>query len=315
MDTDDLLTVFEKACFVRSFEAAIARAHDAGEVPGLVHLSDGAELFEAALTATLDFNKDQLTGSHRSHGLALLAGLDPLAVAQEILGRAGGLSEGLGGTQHLLAPEQGFLGSNGIVGAQVPLAAGAALSAKTQQTGGIAVAVFGDGAANQGAVLETMNLATVLNLPLLFVVVNNGYGQSTPAAYASAGGGVLARARAHGLAADYVDGAKLDDALEVSRRMIRWVRSSGNPALLEAVVPRLGGHYHGDAQIYRDGASPPDPLERAAEQLLTMDVPQADLDTVRARTRDEAEEAVDKAAAAPDKSDTALRRIAMEAAL
>lgn len=314
MDTADLLTVFEKASFVRAFEAAIARAHDAGAVPGLVHLSDGAELFEAALTATLDFNKDQLTGSHRSHGLALLAGLDPLAVAREILGRAGGLSDGLGGTQHLLAPEHGFLGSNGIVGAQVPLAAGAALSAKTLQTGGIAVAVFGDGAANQGAVLETMNLATVLNLPLLFVVVNNGYGQSTPSAYASAGGGVLARARAHGLAADYVDGAKLDDALEVCRRMIRWVRSSGNPALLEAVVPRLGGHYHGDTQAYREGDEPDDPLERAAEQLLAAEVGEADLDMVRARTRDTADKIVREATETPDHSDQALRQL-LEAGL
>lgn len=308
MDTADLLTIFEKACFVRAFEAAIAAAHDAGAVPGLVHLSDGAELFEAALTATLDFKKDQITGSHRSHGLALLAGLDPLSVAREILGRKGGLSEGLGGTQHLLAPEQGFLGSNGIVGAQVPLAAGAALSAKTLKTGGIAVAFFGDGAANQGAVLETMNLAVVLNLPLLFVAVNNGYGQSTPSAYASAGGGVLARARAHGLAADYVDGSKLDDALEVSRRMIRWVRDSGNPALLEAVVPRLGGHYHGDAEGYREAARPDDPLERAAGLLISAGVPQSDVDRAREKAEEVAEAAVAEASASPDESDQALRQ-------
>ncbi len=308
MDTADLLTIFEKACFVRAFEAAIAAAHDTGAVPGLVHLSDGAELFEAALTATLDFKKDQITGSHRSHGLALLAGLDPLSVAREILGRKGGLSEGLGGTQHLLAPEQGFLGSNGIVGAQVPLAAGAALSAKTLKTGGIAVACFGDGAANQGAVLETMNLAVVLNLPLLFVAVNNGYGQSTPSAYASAGGGVLARARAHGLAADYVDGSKLDDALEVSRRMIRWVRDSGNPALLEAVVPRLGGHYHGDAEVYREAARPDDPLERAAGLLISAGVPQSDVDRAREKAEEVAEAAVAEASASPDESDQALRQ-------
>ena len=242
----NLIDLYRKACFIRAFELHIAVAAEADHVPGLVHLCCGAELVEVAICRMLEGPNDQVTGSHRSHGLALAMGADPTAVAAEILGRKGGLSKARGGTQHLIAPAQGFLGSNGIVGAQVPIAAGAALTAKLIDAGGMAVSFFGDGAANQGAVLETMNLAVSLKLPLLFVLENNGLGQSTSADYASGGADLLARAESFGLKTAAMNGFDGSDCLAVATDMIDYVRTKGAPALIEATVPRLSGHYFGD---------------------------------------------------------------------
>ncbi|WP_286829521.1 MULTISPECIES: thiamine pyrophosphate-dependent dehydrogenase E1 component subunit alpha [Kordiimonas] len=314
MELEDLTLMFEKAHFIRAFEGALAAASDAGEVPGLVHLSNGAEILELAVASALDLPKDQVTGSHRSHGIALSLGVDPLALACEILGREGGLSEGLGGTQHLIAPESGLLGSNGIVGGQVPLALGAALSAKTLKTGGIAVSYFGDGAANQGAVLESLNLAVVLKLPVLFVCENNGFGQSTASAYAAGGTSLLGRARAFGLAADHVDGTDPLEATKTAHRLAAWVRDTGSPAFLEASVPRLSGHYHGDTERYRttDGRST-DPLDRLEGMILSRDVPEGLVDGMKSRAHADALAIVDEATAAPDASDTALEAFMAEA--
>ena len=262
-----LSDLFAKASFIRAFELHIAVASEAGHVPGLVHLCSGAELVEGALCGFLTGPRDQITGSHRSHGLALAMGADPTAVAAEILGREGGLSKARGGTQHLIAPESGFLASNGIVGAQVPIAAGAALSAKTQKTGGIALAFFGDGAANQGAVLETMNIAVALSLPLLFVLENNGLGQSTSSKYASGGADMLARAKSFGLKSVSMNGYDGADCLKVAAAMTDYVRASGKPAFIEAKIPRLSGHYFGEKADYLAHHEADDPLESLAEKL------------------------------------------------
>lgn len=238
------LNMYQQCWFIRAFEGAIAAEAAAGNVPGLVHLSTGSEVADVLIGHHIDRDLDKVTGSHRSHGLALACGAEPLDVAKEILGKAGGLSDGLGGTQHLIAPESGFLTSNGIVGAQVPLAAGAALSAKSRRDGGIGVAVFGDGAANQGAVLETMNLVAALKLPMLFVLYNNGMAQSTKAETASCGD-YRDRARSFGLpvwSADSVDFVACFEAVEHS---VAHARCSG-PAFVEIAVSRDHGHYYGD---------------------------------------------------------------------
>ena len=305
MDDTELITFFEKAHFIRAFEARIARAADAGAVPGLVHLNSGAELVELAVINLLEGPKDQVTGSHRSHGLALACGVDPLALAREILGRKGGLSDGLGGTQHLMAPSVGFLTSNGIVGGQVPLAAGAALSAKTKGTGGIAVTFMGDGAANQGVVMETLNLAASLKLPLLFVLINNGFGQSTPAEQVT-GGSLIGRARAFGLAADQVDGTDPVAMNKTADRMVGWVRKTASPAFIEAKISRLSGHYHGDAEVYRTGGERQDALKRLRDMLIKNEIEEATLDAIVAAATAKADKIVSKAEKTKDGSAEAL---------
>ena len=305
MNESELTAFFEEAHFIRAFEARIAAAADADAVPGLVHLNSGAELVELAVIRLLEARKDQVTGSHRSHGLALACGVRPVALAREILGRKGGLSDGLGGTQHLMAPDAGFLTSNGIVGGQVPLAAGAALSAKTLKTGGIAVAFMGDGAANQGAVMETLNLASALNLPLPFVLINNGFGQST-ATGSVTGGSLIGRARAFGLAADQADGLDPAQMFKTAERMVGWVRKTGSPAFIEAKISRLSGHYHGDAEVYRAQGERADPLAALRKMLVDKDVSEAILDEIVVKARARADKVVTKAEASEDGSANAL---------
>lgn len=241
----DIESLYRRALFVRRFEEGLAKAHDAGHVPGLLHLCIGAEIAEALLCHSLDSTRDQVTGSHRSHGLALLMGACPNTIAKEILGRVGGLSNGMGGTQHLLAPEHGFLTSNGIVGAQVPIALGAALSAKTRGDGGIGVAVFGDGAANQGAVLESLNLAAALKLPMMFFMENNGVAQSTSSTFALPGGTMVERATAFGLEANKIEPQDYQNAADLLHTAVAKARS-GVPVFVEAKTVRLSGHYYGD---------------------------------------------------------------------
>lgn len=262
-----LLELYSKASFIRAFELHVAVAAEAGHVPGLVHLCTGAELVEVAICSQLKGPRDQVTGSHRSHGLALAMGANPTAIAAEIMGRKGGISKARGGTQHLMAPRNGFLTSNGIVGAQVPLAAGAALTAKMMDARGIAVTFFGDGAANQGAVFETINLAVALELPLLFVLENNGLGQSTSVQYASGGSDLLKRAAGFGIKTASMDGYDGANCLNVAADIVEYVRKNGKPALIEAKVPRLSGHYFGEKADYLAHHNAEDPIENLAAQL------------------------------------------------
>jgi pyruvate dehydrogenase E1 component alpha subunit len=290
-----ILEQYKRCWFIRSFERAIAEQASAGNVPGLVHLSTGSEVADVLLGHCVNAGRDHVTGSHRSHGLALACGAKPVAVAKEILGRQGGLSEGLAGTQHLLAPEAGFLTSNGIVGAQVPLAAGAALSAKAAANGGIGVAVFGDGAANQGAVLETMNLAVALKLPLLFVLYNNGMAQTTAATDATAGN-FCDRARSFDLVAWSADSASYEVCSNAVHQAVKHTRTEG-PAFLEITVTRDHGHYYGDE---RDGRfEPSQAIEKFGDWLAANGVPEKNLDVARQTAKNDAEAAIAEAASAP----------------
>lgn len=244
---------YESMLTLRAFESLLATAADQGHSPGLLHLGLGLEALCVAITASLDNKIDFVTSSHRGHVHALSMGADRLAVAKEILGRAGGLSQGLGGTQHLISPESGFLTSNGIVGAQVPLALGAAITNKNRGNQGVAVAFFGDGAANQGAVLESMNMAASLSLPMIFVLENNGLGEFTGSDYAMGGDCFTDRARTFGLKAMKIDGTDFLGMRDIIPAFVDDVRKGvSGPIFIEATVERLTGHYHGDKEVYRE---------------------------------------------------------------
>jgi len=290
-----VLEHYQRCWFIRCFERAIAKQASAGNVPGLVHLSTGSEVADVLLGHWVDAERDHVTGSHRSHGLALACGANPIAVAKEILGREGGLSDGLAGTQHLLAPEAGFLTSNGIVGAQVPLAAGAALSAKAAAIDGTGVAVFGDGAANQGAVLETMNLAVALKLPLLFVLYNNGMAQTTAATDATAGN-FCDRARSFDLAAWSADSASYDACSNAVQKAVAHTRTEG-PAFLEITVTRDHGHYYGEER--NGGFEHSQAIDEFGEWLVASGVPEKSLSAARQTAKNDAEAAIAEAASAP----------------
>ena len=287
---------YEKCWFIRSFEAAIAEVAAAGKVPGLVHLSTGSEVADVLIGEQLDWRRDKVTGSHRSHGIALACGTEPLDVAKEILGKKGGLSDGLGGTQHLIASsgETSFLSSNGIVGAQVPIAAGAALSAKSNGLGGIGVAVFGDGAANQGAVFETMNLAVVLKLPMLFVMYNNGMAQSTAIEMAT-GSDFQERAKSFGLGTFKADSSDYEDCQKVLQQSVAFARDS-RPCFVEILVSRDHGHYFAEGTDF--AAAPA--MASFEKALLSQGIKLEDLMAARSSASQKAAATVAQAMEAAD---------------
>jgi pyruvate dehydrogenase E1 component alpha subunit len=276
---DELKKLFSDAVFIRAFENGMADLAREGAVPGLLHLSNGSEVAELMLARYLNAETDKVFGSHRSHSLALSGGVDAGALALEILGLKGGLADGVGGTQHILSAETLFMSSNGIVGAQVPHALGAALSAKTMKTGGIGVAVFGDGASNQGAVFESLNLATVLNLPALFFVENNGLAQSTDSSELTAGQGVAVRTRSFGMPTEQVDGYDLYTLDQTLERVIGYVRDASMPAMIEVFVPRLSGHYFDPDSAGVDENA--DPIDQLIERLEAQEVSKDAIDALR----------------------------------
>jgi pyruvate dehydrogenase E1 component alpha subunit len=313
MELDDLKLLFEQASFIRAFENQIAQASEKGMTPGLVHLSNGAEVADVVLRRHLNSDTDKITGSHRSHSLALIGGVDPVALAAEIMGRSGGVAGGLGGTQHIISKDTLFLTSNGIVGAQVPIALGAALSAKQlsiqDQPSGLAVAVFGEGASNQGGVFESMNMASALHLPILFLMQNNQMAQSTSVKDITVAN-LAARARSFGMVSEQVDGADVMALETVFKRLTGYIRETRCPVFLEVSVPRLAGHYHGDQSEQNQDII--DPIDNLEKLLLAQDMNEGDISTIRDEALAKAISAIETAQRFKDESAEHMQRYIAE---
>ena len=291
---------FKRMLTIRYTEEALGLAWKAGLVPGMLHLASGHEAVCVGVASQLDDKLDQVTASHRGHGAAIAMGVPLVPMIAEILG-LDGLNGGFGGTQHLAAPQHGFLTANGIVGGQVPLAAGAALTATVQSTGGIAVAFLGDGAINQGVVLETLNL---------FVVEDNGIGATIGSDYSTAGK-IEARAHAVDIQSYCVDGADILAVVEAATQAVSQVRSGGGPAMIVARVKRLDGHYYSDPQDYRgaqdlkDAHEHHDPIERLSSMMMAMGWSVEERSNVEQQVKLHVDQAVDKAKLMP-KADSKL---------
>ena len=224
----------------------------AGEVAGLVHLGIGQEAVAVGVSASLR-EDDLVFSSHRAHGHFLARGSTPGPLLAEIMGRAGGLCRGKGGSMHLVDRARGLLGATGVVGGTVPLALGAALARRLEGTGAIAVVYFGDGAAQAGHFHESLNLASLWGLPVLLVCENNGYAEFTPRSAHTKVARVADLALPYGIPTDVVDGNDLDAVHAAASRLISACRG-GAPALLECMTYRVRGHYEGDQAAYRDPA-------------------------------------------------------------
>jgi len=194
---------------------------------------------------------DRIASTHRGHGHCIAKGVDINEMMAEIYGKSTGACRGKGGSMHIADLSKGMMGANGILGAGAPLICGAALAAKRRGDKGVGITFFGDGASNQGTVLESMNLAAVWNLPVLFVVENNGYAESTSVDYATAVDSYVDRAAGFGLPVVTVDGTDFFAVHEAAGEMIRRAREGGGPLLLECRMVRFFGHFEGDAQTYR----------------------------------------------------------------
>jgi TPP-dependent pyruvate/acetoin dehydrogenase alpha subunit len=242
---------------IRAFETQVAALYRDGEIPGFVHTSLGQEAVAAGVCGALG-REDYLTTTHRGHGHVLAKGADVDGMMAELFGRATGLSRGKAGSMHVADPSVGILGANAIVGAGIPLATGAALSSKLLRQGRVSVAFFGEGAVNQGAFHEAVNLAAIWDLPVLFLCENNRYSEFTDSSTMARVADVTERAAAYGIRAVAVDGNDAQAVHAAAVEAVAACRAGDGPVLIEAVTYRWHGHYEGDGQPYK----PADEAER-----------------------------------------------------
>ncbi|HFN7141910.1 TPA: thiamine pyrophosphate-dependent dehydrogenase E1 component subunit alpha [Pseudomonas aeruginosa] len=251
LSTDQLLHAYRVMRTIRAFEERLHVEFATGEIPGFVHLYAGEEASAAGVMAHLR-DDDCIASTHRGHGHCIAKGVEVHGMMAEIYGKKTGVCQGKGGSMHIADLEKGMLGANGIVGAGAPLAAGAALAAKLKGSDAVAVAFFGDGGSNEGAVFEAMNLAAVWNLPCLFVAENNGYAEATAANWSVACDHIADRAAGFGMPGVTVDGFDFFAVHEAAGAAIERARAGEGPSLIEVKLTRYYGHFEGDAQTYRD---------------------------------------------------------------
>ncbi len=245
----ELLKAYREMRTIREFEERVHEEFSSGAIPGFVHLYAGEEASAVGFCMHLG-DVDRIASTHRGHGHCIAKGCDPKAMMKEIFGRKDGLCGGKGGSMHIADLEKGMMGANGIVGGGPPLICGAALTAKTLKTGGVAIAFVGDGGSNQGTTLESYNLAKVWNLPAIFVVEDNGYAESTASTW-SVGGSQLGRGAGFGLPAVEVDGHDFFAVYDAAREVIDRARNGEGPSLVHVRLNRYFGHFEGDAMTYR----------------------------------------------------------------
>ena len=244
LTTEKALWMFETMSTIRRFEEQARREADAGRLRGL-HSSIGQEAVPTGVCAHLR-DDDYVLGTHRSHHHCIAKGVDLKEMMAELLGKATGTNKGKGGTMHIADINKGMLGANGVVGSNIPVATGVALSAKVQGRDSVSVVFFGDGAANQGSLHESMNLAAIWKLPVLFVCENNRYAESTPVEYAVAGTSVADRAEGYAMPGVTVDGQSALDMFEVAGEAVGRARAGEGPTLIEAQTYRYMGHFGAD---------------------------------------------------------------------
>ncbi len=242
--------MLRKMLEIRRFEDKVHDLFAQGKLPGFVHLYAGEEAVAVGLCAHLT-DSDAITSTHRGHGHCIAKGCDLNGMMAEIFGKSTGLCKGKGGSMHIADLDRRMLGANGIVGGGYPLACGAALTAKYNNTGDVAVCFFGDGANNQGTFHEGINLAAIWNLPVIFVAENNGYAEATPFSYASSCKSIVDRAISYNIPGIRVDGKDVVAVYEAAKTAIERARRGEGPMLIECVTYRNYGHFEGDAQTYK----------------------------------------------------------------
>ena len=258
MDSQTRLGLYREMVLIRSFEEAILREYHAdktpvwyigaGLIPGEMHLSAGQEPVAAGICASLT-KDDAITATHRPHHLAIAHGMDLGKLAAEIYGREGGLGHGRGGHMHLFDPATHF-SCSGIIAEGYPPALGQAFSFKTAKSNSVVVAVTGEGAANQGAFHESLNLASLWKLPVVFVVEDNDWAISVPRAKSTSVSSNVERGAAYSMPSELVKDNSVEEIYHVAKSAIDRARSGGGPSLIEIHTLRLWGHFEGDAQGY-----------------------------------------------------------------
>ncbi len=303
LDVPRLLGHYRQMSRIRAFEEAAIRAMGEKLVLGAIHPSIGQEAVASGICGNLR-REDIILSTHRGHGHTMAKGADPLAMMRELFGRAGGNCNGKGGSMHIADFGVGMLGANGVVGANIPIAVGAAHGMRLRGENGLVVCFFGDGAINRGPFLEALNWAGVFTLPVLFVCEHNGFAATTRTSAMTSGSGAAARAQALGIPAETIDGNDLVEVDARARELIGIVRGGSGPRMLVAETYRLTGHTAADPAPYRPQAEVEqrwrdDPIARLRDILLSAGVEAGKLDAIAAEAIAEMAKAYDDAAATP----------------
>tara|TARA_Y100000588_G_scaffold56585_2_gene54341 strand:- start:18710 stop:19684 length:975 start_codon:yes stop_codon:yes gene_type:complete len=249
---EEAIGLYEQMLLIRRFEEQSDRLYKSGKIKGFCHLYIGQEAIAVGAISSLRPD-DYIITHYRDHGHALARGMDPKVVMSELMGKVTGSSRGLGGSMHLFDVEKRFMGGHAIVGGQLPLATGLAMAIKHKKDDQIVLCFFGDGAVNEGEFHESMNLASMWGLPVLFFLENNLYGMGTHVDFTRSGGReIYTSADAYGIPATQVDGMDVLAVQEVTRQAIQRIRTGEGPVFVEAMCYRFRGHSVQDPMFYRD---------------------------------------------------------------
>lgn len=271
---EDLKKFYREMLLIRRFEEKAGQLYGMGLIGGFCHLYIGQEAVVVGCEAAAKEGDKRVT-SYRDHGHMLVAGMDPKGVMAELTGRAGGYSKGKGGSMHMFSKEKHFYGGHGIVGAQVPLGAGLAFSDKYKGNDNVTFTYFGDGAANQGQVYETYNMAELWNLPVIFVIENNQYAMGTSTKRSTKSPNLWERGAAYGIKGEMVDGMDVLAVKAAAQKAVAACRAGDGPYILEMMTYRYRGHSMSDPAKYRTREevekmrTERDAIERVREMLIT----------------------------------------------
>ena len=301
----NLLETYRQMVKIRAFEEKLSELFSKGLLGGTSHFCMGQEASAVGI-ASAARPTDWFVSNHRCHGHLLAKGLETERLMAELLGKITGYCGGKGGSQHMCCMEKHFLGTNGIVGGGIPIATGAAFALKYKHSSDIAVVFFGDGAANQGTFHESLNIAALWKLPVLFVCENNLYGMSTQVERTVAGDThrIAPRAAAYGIPAQTIDGRDVELVCSTAHEAMERVRAGSGPELLELMTYRLCGHSKSEPRVYRTREEEAemqktDSLVILPKRLLELGFTQEQIDEAAKSAHDEVEAAAQKALAAP----------------
>jgi acetoin:2,6-dichlorophenolindophenol oxidoreductase subunit alpha len=305
-ETERFLQMYRQMVAIRLFEEQVNDLYTRALMPGLAHLYIGEEAVAVGICSALRAD-DYITSTHRGHGHCLAKGASPDRMFAELLGKKAGYCRGKGGSMHIADPETGNLGANAIVAGSTGIATGAAFSAKRLGNGRVSVCFFGEGALGQGVLYETMNLAQLWKLPVIYVCENNAYNEYTHYSETTAGD-ILARPRAFGIYAESIDGQDVRVVSSAAKNVVERARNGGGPSFLLCNTYRYRGHHVGDVnrEYYRSKqeeqkwVSERDPIKMLGEWLVAEHHAGAErLESIGAETKSMIDEAVQFATAAP----------------
>jgi pyruvate dehydrogenase E1 component alpha subunit len=306
LTADEELAAYRAMLQIRRFEEKAGQMYGMGLIGGFCHLYIGQEAVVIGLQMAIAAG-DQVITTYRDHGHMLACGMDPKGVMAELMGRAAGYSKGKGGSMHMFSKEVGFFGGHGIVGAPVPLGTGLAFANRYRKNDRVCLTYFGDGAANQGQVYESFNMAKLWSLPVIYVIENNRYAMGTSVKRSTAQGDLSQRGRGFGIDGEQVDGMDIRAVKEAGDRIVKRTREGGGPYILEMLTYRYRGHSMSDPAKYRtrdevnEVREHHDPIEQLRQRMIKRKTAGEDeLKAIDAEVRRVVNEAAEFAQGAPE---------------